>query len=73
MDNFHEQLREIQKIVASLYLSGLIQDDNERDRERTQIIGLLLSGLNRSEQNSHAANDVLDDPAQLIGEGTTIP
>jgi uncharacterized membrane protein len=47
LDEFHTHLREIQRIVSSLFLSGLIQSSDEGDEERKQIISLLLSGLDR--------------------------
>jgi Cyanobacterial TRADD-N associated 2-Transmembrane domain len=47
LDEFHAHLREIQRIVSSLFLSGLIQQSAEADEERKQIISLLLSGLDR--------------------------
>lgn len=50
LDEFHTQLREIQRIVASLFLSGLIQQSDQSDQERKEIIGLLLSDLDRLKQ-----------------------
>jgi uncharacterized membrane protein len=50
LDEFHTQLREIQRIVSSLFLSGLIQQSDQGDQERKEIIGLLLSELGRLNQ-----------------------
>jgi len=59
LDHFHLQLREIQKVVVSVFLSGLIEQPDQRDQERKEIISLLLSGFGRgkpSEASGSAHN-----------------
>lgn len=50
LTEFHTQLRETQRIVASLFLSGLIEHNDQRDQQRKEIIRLLLSDLGQSNQ-----------------------
>jgi hypothetical protein len=70
MDAFHVQLREIQRIVASLFLSGLIQQSDAGDQERKEIIGRLLSDLGSAQEqqartgNKHTTNGVPNDVLQ---------
>ena len=51
LEEFHTQLRNVQKIAISLFLSGLMQNSSQSDKEMKGMIDQLMSTMNADATN----------------------
>ena len=66
MDEFHNQLREAQKIILGLYLSGLMQKGQKSSEAIQRMIDQLMSPIEIQIKNNGHGKYKTKDPSQFL-------